>query len=511
MKKLSLNHNIPPDSDFKTVFLHSFHHHRNRIHEYKQKLPPKHLKISEACVITAISFIVLISVIVTFLSLAYRDRILPGVQLAGQAIDGVAYNDEQIEQQIDNQLDKIHIKLTYDSKETHPSLIDLGITVNREQTIKDLYRAKTSENIFTKYNPLAVNNVPLSFNIDAERFQDYLNNAFPTSLIKMQETSAIYDEGTQNFVIKPGTNGSGVSAKKILENSTFLSLSSDPREVSIDAETSEITPYLTESDFKPAIDQANAKIHKKFSFISGTQTLYELGPEEISNLLNFQIDAINHRVELSVDRDHVVQLINEELAPTINTSPINRRIYVDGSGNEQYELRRGVNGRHLENTEQLIDQVYDALINTTDLSAKLDLKILNFSTDRTTIDSSKWIEANLSNYCVYLHQGADNAVIWSTCATADGKPSTPTITGEFRVYSKVGNQCMPNPPSPTPLCNIRYVTYWGPGGYAFHEAWWLTDAKVHTGISHGCINMYANDALQVYNFAEIGMRVWVHY
>lgn len=30
------------------------------------------------------------------------------------------------------------------------------------------------------------------------------------------------------------------------------------------------------------------------------------------------------------------------------------------------------------------------------------------------------------------------------------------------------------------LCSIHYVTYWGPGGYAFHEAWWLTPDQLRT-------------------------------
>lgn len=120
---------------------------------------------------------------------------------------------------------------------------------------------------------------------------------------------------------------------------------------------------------------------------------------------------------------------------------------------------------------------------------------------------TRWIEYNVSNYCVYLHEG--NSVVWQTCSTSNGKPSTPTITGEFRVYSRARGPICMHPPGDDEVCGINYVTYWGPGGYAFHEAWWMGN-RVNRGISHGCVNMRKADAQTVYNFSTVGMRVWVH-
>lgn len=119
----------------------------------------------------------------------------------------------------------------------------------------------------------------------------------------------------------------------------------------------------------------------------------------------------------------------------------------------------------------------------------------------------EWIEYDRSSYCLYLHRGDD--VVWKTCRTSNGKPDTPTILGNYRVYSKVyGPICM-HPPDGSETCDIHYVTYWGPGGYAFHEAWWM-GSRVNQGISHGCVNMRASDAAVVFDFAYVGMRVWVH-
>ena len=97
-----------------------------------------------------------------------------------------------------------------------------------------------------------------------------------------------------------------------------------------------------------------------------------------------------------------------------------------------------------------------------------------YGTDATVAANGRWIEYNISTYTVTLYEGTN--AVWSTNQTSNGKASTPTITGLYSVWNKTYEQCMPNPPSPTPLCNIHYVTYWERSGYAFHEAWWMTYA-----------------------------------
>jgi len=122
--------------------------------------------------------------------------------------------------------------------------------------------------------------------------------------------------------------------------------------------------------------------------------------------------------------------------------------------------------------------------------------------------SGKWIEYNVSNYCLYLHEG--DAVVWSTCATSNGKKGKATKTGHFKVYQKSAGPICMHPPGDDPVCGIHYATYWGKGGYAFHEAWWLGSSNMNQRISHGCVNMTKSDAKRVFDFASIGTPVWVH-
>jgi len=122
-------------------------------------------------------------------------------------------------------------------------------------------------------------------------------------------------------------------------------------------------------------------------------------------------------------------------------------------------------------------------------------------------DSGRWIEYDVNSYCLSLHDGG--SVVFQTCQTSNGKKGHRTPTGEFKVYKKAAGPICMHPPGDEKVCDIHWATYWGRGGYAFHEAWWMGD-RVQQRISHGCVNMRAGDAQTVFNFATNGMRVWVH-
>ena len=132
---------------------------------------------------------------------------------------------------------------------------------------------------------------------------------------------------------------------------------------------------------------------------------------------------------------------------------------------------------------------------------------LGTATPIGTAASGRWIEYNLSNYCVTLHDGG--SVAYQDCTTSSGKKSTPTPTGTFRVQRKaVGPICM-HPPGDKEVCGIHYATYFTKSGAAFHEAWW--NKSWNQRVSHGCVNMTLGGAKTVFNFASPGMTVKVHW
>jgi hypothetical protein len=103
-------------------------------------------------------------------------------------------------------------------------------------------------------------------------------------------------------------------------------------------------------------------------------------------------------------------------------------------------------------------------------------------------------EGNLSLQLLALVDGSKVLAIYPI---SSGKPSTPTILGDFRVYSKV----------PGYLPDGMYFSNFFIRGYAIHGY----DPAPDYPASHGCMRLPIVDALSVYNWLQIGDWVDTYY
>jgi hypothetical protein len=105
----------------------------------------------------------------------------------------------------------------------------------------------------------------------------------------------------------------------------------------------------------------------------------------------------------------------------------------------------------------------------------------------------KHVEADLSLQVIALIRGAKIERIYPT---SSGKPSTPTVLGHYRFYSK------------TPGFNSHemYFSNYFIGGYAIHGYF---DVPVYNA-SHGCLRIPNDDARAVYDWVRIGDRIDVY-
>jgi L,D-transpeptidase catalytic domain len=103
-------------------------------------------------------------------------------------------------------------------------------------------------------------------------------------------------------------------------------------------------------------------------------------------------------------------------------------------------------------------------------------------------------EGNLSLQLLALVDGSHVVAIYPI---SSGKPSTPTILGNFRVYSRV----------PGYLPDGMYFSNFFISGYAIHGY----DPAPDYPASHGCMRLPIVDAISVYNWLAIGDWVDTYY
>jgi hypothetical protein len=105
----------------------------------------------------------------------------------------------------------------------------------------------------------------------------------------------------------------------------------------------------------------------------------------------------------------------------------------------------------------------------------------------------KHAEGNLGSQLLALINGSK---VYAIYPISSGKPSTPTVLGNFRVYRRVPGY------QPDGMYYSSYFT----GGYAIHGYNPAPDYPA----SHGCMRLPIPDAIPVYNWLGFGVRVDVY-
>jgi lipoprotein-anchoring transpeptidase ErfK/SrfK len=114
----------------------------------------------------------------------------------------------------------------------------------------------------------------------------------------------------------------------------------------------------------------------------------------------------------------------------------------------------------------------------------------------------RWINVNLSTQTLHAYIGEQ---VVRSFIVSTGKSSTPTVTGQYRIYVKLMKTDMRGPGYH--LRDVPYTMYFYKG-YGIHGTYWHTNFG--TPVSAGCVNMTRADAEWLFNFASVGTLVNVH-
>ena len=115
----------------------------------------------------------------------------------------------------------------------------------------------------------------------------------------------------------------------------------------------------------------------------------------------------------------------------------------------------------------------------------------------------RWIDVDLSSQTVSAYRGHEEV---RTFLVSTGTWRYPTVTGRFSILSKHEADDMRGPGYD--LKDVPHTMYFH-GDYALHGTYWHD--SFGTPMSHGCVNLEAEDARWLFDFAAIGTLVNVHH
>jgi lipoprotein-anchoring transpeptidase ErfK/SrfK len=114
----------------------------------------------------------------------------------------------------------------------------------------------------------------------------------------------------------------------------------------------------------------------------------------------------------------------------------------------------------------------------------------------------RWIAVDLSSQTVHAYEGER---LVRSFLVSTGKPSTPTVTGQYRIYVKLEKTDMRGPGYH--LRDVPFTMYFY-RGYGLHGTYW--HSNFGNPMSAGCVNLTVKDSEWLYNFASVGTLVSVY-
>jgi len=127
-----------------------------------------------------------------------------------------------------------------------------------------------------------------------------------------------------------------------------------------------------------------------------------------------------------------------------------------------------------------------------------------------------WVDVDLTrNVAVaYVDDVPVNAV-----TIISGKPGFETPVGEHSIFARVESEILDSATVGTPkgdpeyyyLPDVPHTQYFASGGFAIHANYWSDPWQFGSSTSHGCVNMFPEDAAWFWWFLDIGSIVNVRY
>lgn len=456
-----------------------------------------------------VSTIILCSVLVLFIGIVgfayyyYSDKAAPNTTIANINVSG--QTQSQIKGALEKLLQNTRLSLTYNGKSATASASDLGLNVDTDKFAAEA--AGTGRDMML--NPFASRHFDLSGSYDKDKILNFVTTNFPELSSNPVDATVQFNSAKNAFVAVPGAVGHSIETRKLFAK--VEGLLKDPKITSYEIEISNAQPVISDQSASDTAAYMNQVINQRISIINNGKVLAYPDPADIAKWVKFTGNSSTGKYDIAYDNSKIQGYVNDYINSRLSNKPVNEKAITDASGNVLRSVSPGKVGQKLADPDAIATGISNALAAGKGGSVEAQTSDAQFKTDGYQAKDNHWVEANLSDYSVTLWDG--NNQVYRTTSTSHGKPSTPTITGLFKVVRKVYNKCMPNPPSKEPLCNIHYSTFFDASGYAFHEAWWMSAAKgnMNKGISHGCINMLKDDAKRVYDWSTVGTPVWVHY
>jgi lipoprotein-anchoring transpeptidase ErfK/SrfK len=379
-------------------------------------------------------------------------------------------------------------------------LSSLGLSLDTKSTIDKLRsNQKKLGNHLTFWKPITAQ---LVFKKNTATINSFISSATVITVQPPQDASLSLSGG--NVVISNAITGKQYGLSNPIPQLLNAADALSPKPIKLTSLA--VNPALTSAELEPYKQNLEKTLSQRASFLIGGNTITPT-PSDISSWLDITPEDKTKKVDIAVNSGKVLAYIDSIAAP-IGRAPKAQVNVTESDGSTQV-LIPGANGITITGENSIATTVAANLLSGSGFSETLPVVYQPYETI-TAGDYPKWIEVDITNKILYAYQ---NTTLVASYLVTAGAPATPTVTGQYAIYSKYVSQNMQGE-------NVDGSTYFQPNvpwvnyfykDYAIHGNYWRpTSYFGHVNSSHGCVGVQDNNAEWIYNWAPIGTPVIIH-
>ena len=355
----------------------------------------------------------------------------------------------------------------------------------------------------------------LGHSYDEDKLSSIVNSAVDAanaSATQPTNASLAYDEGTKAFSIVPEQLGTAVDPSTVLAEVEDALASMSTTLVLGDEALAKPALVADGDAMKAALGQANGLVGATQTLTANGTTVAEVGPDQIAQWVALSDDGT-----VSADTEAIKAWAQGDLSSRLDTVGTTRT-YTRPDG-KQVSVSGGTYGWSVDG-EALAEALASNIASATPQTLEVPWKSQGAQWAQGTPDwGARYIDADLTEQHARMYDESGNLIWESDFVSGKSSEGRDTPQGVYAINTNRGtNQTLigldedhdgePDYKS--------HVTYWMPfigNMVAFHDAPWRRSfggTVYQTNGSHGCVNLPADKAAELYDLTNVGDVVVVH-
>lgn len=457
-------------------------------------------------------FIFVIVVAAAFFALHwyFHDRVAPGVNFGDSAISRnlTGAQEASVKQAVENAVNNTDF-IIRDDRGNHfeADFNDLGVKVNQSATVHEIMSAKRN-NLFTRIMPWVQKTVGLRAKVDDSVMDTYVLHKFVRERDRAVPYSAVFDKNSNSYTVEDGIPGRTVETMPVREAVKKL-IAHPGKTVKVSVISRRTDAPIKRDAAQKLVDDLNKLLDKKITFNNGDGKDFTVPRDAIASWINVKADVTKRKLSYSIDPAKADDYLSQVLPKELNQQRVNQEDAINREGKFIFTTMKGANGVEISYSNSLANKAVEALRSGNNFATNVPSKITKFTVEQKLVEMRIVVDKSTQTASVYK-----NDELVKTFPVCTGRTGTDESTpGTFFIYLRYASQDMRGrngDGSSYFSPGVRWVSYYH-GGEGFHTASWnyngiaTGDAANHG--SHGCINMYEQDARWIYENCPRGTIV----